>query len=60
MDYNEEDWQHCSACSGSGMGYSGHEDDKCNTCNGRGEVFTGEVVEPDEREYNSDDRLERE
>ena len=54
---NEDDYQYCSACSGSGLGMSG-EDSKCNTCNGRGEVYTGEVVEPDEPEYNRDDRDE--
>lgn len=50
----DDNYEYCSACSGSGQGLSGHEDDKCNTCKGRGEVYTGEVVEPEQPEYNSD------
>ena len=51
---NEDDYQYCSACSGSGQGMSG-EDSKCNTCAGRGEVYVGEIPDdPEQPEYNSD------
>jgi DnaJ-class molecular chaperone len=55
MDISDEDnYEYCSNCSGSGLGYSG-EDSKCSVCGGSGEVYTGETVEPDEPEYNRDE-----
>ena len=51
---NEDNYEYCSACSGSGLGMSG-EDSKCNTCGGRGEVYTGDFEEIDGPEYNRDD-----
>ena len=52
---DDDNWQYCSACSGSGQGMSG-EDSKCNTCAGRGEVYVGEIPdELEQPEYDKDD-----